>query len=207
MKIIKDSQQYSLYRRRLAEALAQKSALSSDAIEAILENSEIIEFTKNESLQQEGFPAQYLYISLTGLLREHIAGENEEDINILFRTGGEGFGATPSLKTGEPAVYSISTIKTSIVARCDGNTFFSLIEKYPEIVEIINTSLDQNYTTIYMRLIHLLKKDIPKQLSGEGELSLELIEALPAYHLASYLRITPESLSRIKKKMKDEKTI
>ncbi len=204
MKIFTNTKESAYYKELLSGALSQIIQSESHAVEEIVSNSDIIEIKKNESIQQEGVPAKYLFIILDGLLREHITGEDDESINVIFRTSGESCGATPSIRTGDPAVYSISAISTSIVARCNGKIFYSITEKYPEVMDIIHLGLDNNYTSMYMRLVNLLKKDIPRQLSGKSELSLELIERLPAYHLASYLRITPESLSRIKKKMKEE---
>lgn len=202
MEKVLSGERRRLYLEKRAESLRNFAPVSQESLDTLMNETEIIEVKKNTVLQAENTVARYVYVLLEGVVREHTEGECGEDINVLFHGVGSSFGSFISIQNSEPALYSITSIKNSVLSRLDGKRFFEMVSKHPDLDLLFSRVLQKKYIQLYSRIIDLLKKDIEKQLIGEGEISKDLIKQIPSYHLASYLRLTPESLSRIRARLR-----
>ena len=160
--------------------------------------NKIITLERNEYLKVKGTIDTNIYYIESGSLRIFVVDEYEEQI-IRFGYENDLIVSLDSFFTEKPSDFYIQAIKKTIVKVISKNKF----------VEFINEEEKnkQTYTKILEDLIlqHVEReKDIlissPKErLQRVLDRSPQLFQKIPNKHIANYLRMSPETLSRLKK--------
>ena len=106
-----------------------------------------------------------------------------------------------SFRQSVPSVYNIETIEPCVLWQIDKKTFDKVVEENPSLHEyMLNWAVEKQ--SAYIRHFFSLLKDMPqeryKTLLRENR---RIIQRVPLQYIASYLGITPVSLSRIRNKM------
>ncbi len=183
----------------LIDFLSSYGNLSQDSLSTILENNIIRKFRKNKILLSEGQISKECYFVLKGCLRSYYILNDEEKTTEFFV---EKDPVTPvSYTVGRPSKYYISCLENTIVAVGDKLRTNSLLKKHPEINSLFININEEQLASNRENLdsyINLSPEDRYKKLVDERP---DLIQRVPQYHLASYLGIKPQSLSRIKSRM------
>ena len=183
----------------LIEFLSAYGNLSQSSIEIILKSNLIKEFKKNDILLKKGQYAKECYFVLKGCLRSYYLLDDEEKTTAFFV---ENDPITPvSYTMDEPSKYYISCLENTIVTIGNKSSTKNLLKEHPEInqlfININEAQLASNRESLDS-YINLSPEDRFRKLVDERP---ELIQRVPQYHLASYLGIKPQSLSRIKKRI------
>ena len=185
--------------KTLIEFISQHINLSEDEIKTICELHLIKRYKKGTFLLRAGEVAKDCYFILQGCIRSYYLIDGEEK-NTAFFT--ENQVATPiSYTTGNPSEYYLSCLEDSIV--CVGNQKKTnlLLQRIPKL-ESIGHILNGERVIENQLLFDTYKTLIPeKRYLKLLETRPDLCNRVPQYHLASYLGIKPESLSRIRKRM------
>lgn len=147
---------------------------------------------------------EFFYIS-EGLVRIYYVGQDGNEINEGFYEEGKFLGPISSFVHGTPCQYNVQAIEpcTFVVAN-----YLKFHEYALDKAGILNfeVSLLQNL------FLTTVKRDAKRLLSG-GEQRYRwfckeyphLLERIPQYHIASFLGMTPVSLSRLRKNLGKEK--
>lgn len=153
---------------------------------------------RNEYLIEEGAIEEHLYFIEEGTLRVFTVTEGEEQV-IRFGYPGSIIAALDSFLSGKPTIFNLQAIKKCRLKSIQVESFNKLIQSSPE-----NTAL----------YLFILKQFVLQQIEREEDLltnspevryqrvlkrSPRLFQEIPGKHIASYLRMTPETLSRLKK--------
>ena len=183
----------------LIEFLSAYGTLSQNSFEIILKSNLIKEFKKNDILLKEGQYAKECYFVLKGCLRSYYLLNDEEKTTSFFV---ENDPITPvSYTMEEPSKYYISCLENSIVTVGNKSITKNLLKEHPEInqlfININEAQLASNRESLDS-YINLSPENRFRKLVDERP---ELIQRVPQYHLASYLGIKPQSLSRIKRRI------
>ena len=156
-----------------------------------------------EIILRENDIAKYLYIVAQGCLRSYYIKEDGTEVTFQFFLENQGVTSFESSFTGKPTRQYIDAIE-------DSTLLYISIEKLNEA-----TKKDENVKTFFNnflreRLILYMNKyssfilDSPeKRYKKLIEERPELVTRIPQQHIATYLGITPVSLSRIKKRLKE----
>lgn len=183
----------------LIEFLSNYGKLSDSSIEILIKNKIIKQFNKNDILLKEGQHAKECFFVLKGCLRSYYLIDNDEKTTAFFI---EKEAITPvSYTTNKPSKYFISCLENSIVTVGNKTLTKSLLSKYPEINQLFININEEQLASSRESLdsyINLSPEDRFKKLVEERP---DLVQRVPQYHLASYLGIKPQSLSRIKKRI------
>jgi CRP-like cAMP-binding protein len=95
-------------------------------------------------------------------------------------------------------LFTIESIEPSDVISVSKDTFEKLNEIYPEFKDKLNEYLFQRFRN-YVQLFLSRIKDSPKERYEDLiKYHPEIIKRVPQHYIASYLGITPISLSRIR---------
>lgn len=154
---------------------------------------------KGTILLREGEVCQHVIFVTGGCLRSYVVDKNGKEHILQFAPENWWISDQSSLKKQEPAMFYIDVIQDSevLITERDFN------EKFAEILpaggDLLQSLFMNSYKAMQKRLINLLS-------ASAEERYLDFIRTYPtiALHapqkmIASYLGITPESLSRIRK--------
>ena len=151
-------------------------------------------------LLNAGEIANYVHFIKKGCLREWI-NKDGKDSTFQFFMEGQPVASIDSFMNGEPSLFSIESIEPSIIVSVRKDDFDNLFTVYPEFKDKFLYFIFQrfsNYSLLFLSRI----TDSPKEryedlLKNQSE----LIRRIPQHYIASFLGITPVSLSRIRNKI------
>jgi CRP-like cAMP-binding protein len=174
-------------------------ALSDAEADLIKAQNLIRSCRKDEVLLSEGEHSKACYFVLKGCIRSYYLVDGEERTTEFYT---ENQAITPvSYVTHEPSAYYLSCLEDSIVAIGSEERNRQLLEKVPKLASLV---MQMNSELLAGNQVAL---DDFKNLSPEmrylklQETRPDLFNRVPLYHLATYLGITPVSLSRIRKRI------
>jgi CRP-like cAMP-binding protein len=152
------------------------------------------------TLLKEGEIPRKVFFVKKGCLRTSINNRGR-DITIQFFFEGDAVASIESFRTNQPSAISIKSIEPSTIVVLPKNGFEILGRDFPELKDMLLEMALRRFAD-YSRLFISHLKDTPQQryvalLKDKPE----IIQRVPQYYIASYLGITPVSLSRIRKRI------
>lgn len=159
-----------------------------------------IEVDSKTTLLCEGEISNKMYFIKKGCLR--LAYNHKgKDITFQFFFENEAVSSFESFRTGQPSQFSIESIEPSTLLVLRKKDFENLTQEFPEMKSMMQEIMIMRlsrYTKLFLSFI----KDTPKERYIELlNNNPQIIQRVPQHYIASYLGITPVSLSRIRKKL------
>ncbi len=156
---------------------------------------------KAHTLSQAGEPCRYLAFVTAGCMRAYSTDEKGEEHVVQFAFEQWWITDMYSFLTGKPADLTVEALEDADALLIDLPTYEKLCTTVPVFERYFRILLQNNYIATHRRLLASIS------LSAE-ERYLHLIDEYPSIiqrvalrHIASYLGITPEALSRIRSRM------
>lgn len=161
-----------------------------------------LELKKGELFVKEGEVCQQLLFIHKGLFRYYLLHEGNDFVkDFAIDTQNPFCTAYTSFMLQKPSEIWIEALEHSLVWSWDKSDVLSLFKNHPLWVRFAKLMADQLFYRKEKKEIELLK------CSAETRYLHFLVDfpgvsqRIPQYHIASYLGITPESLSRIRSKL------
>lgn len=174
--------------------------LNQEGLEELLNAFELQSFKKKSLILQEGEVEKQLRFLVQGNIREFYATQ-EKEININFYTQSQFVNDFSSFKKDKPTRKNQETLTKVDLLVLDKAVFRQLLEKYQCGRSFIDLTfqklLEERETFEYQRITQSCDTLYQDILENKGN----WLQEIPQYHIASYLGITPETLSRIRKRM------
>ncbi|WP_247233712.1 Crp/Fnr family transcriptional regulator [Telluribacter sp. SYSU D00476] len=174
--------------------------LTPQEIDIVNEQNQIKAFKKGTVLLTEGAYAKECYFILKGCVRSYYLIDGEERTTEFYT---ENQGINPvSYLTKQPSEYYLACEEDCEVALSSAERSRVLIEKVPKLEALIMQMSSQ------LLVQNQVSFDSFKNLSPEMrylkllETRPDLFNRVPLQHIATYLGITPVSLSRMRKRIK-----
>jgi CRP-like cAMP-binding protein len=169
--------------------------LSEDQEELILSAFRQEHYKKKELIFNQGDRNTRHYIIEKGLVRLFLNDYSGKEFNILFAKENQIIG---DLSTPEPASYFLETIEPTTLWSMDDRDMKKLMESFPQTSLTDSGSyMQRSYLFIQKRLVSILSKTAEENYHAFREKHPDLVQRLPQYHIASYLGISAEFLSKI----------
>lgn len=164
-----------------------------------LENGTILHskttLKKNEILVSEGEISENLYLVKSGAL---ILSKNFADREQVIRLGYRGSLITTldSFLNSTPTVYDLKSIRETTVLKFEKNTVLNYFENSKSayldfLIEMINQQTERELDLLFSSSAERFAKLLAR--------SPQVFQEIPYKYIASYLRIAPETLSRLLK--------
>ena len=155
-------------------------------------------YARYEHLTAQGEIEKYLYFIKEGAVRAYFSdGEIENTIRLGYQ--GNVINALPSFMNGKPSTIAMETLKKTTVQRAKKEDVMQVIESSSEIRLTWTHMLEQLFLSQFEREIDLLTPSPEERYKRVLARSPELFQEIPAKYIADYLRMSPETLSRMKK--------
>ncbi len=189
---------------QILKRLSQFITLDKTEQDYFVSKLQVKEYSKKELVLQEGQVCKYAYFINTGCLRYYYNVEGQENTAQFFFENGW-YTDYDSFLTGKPTKQNIETLEKTqllLISAKDLHQFYIDMPKFERFGRLMaesaflgirqrsemleNQTAEERYLT--------LMKDRPK-----------VFERIPQHYIASYLGIKPPSLSRIRKRLLDNK--
>lgn len=154
--------------------------------------------SRKEYLKVKGTTDTNLYFIVSGSLRIYVLDESEENI-IRFGYKNNFIVALDSFISEKPSDLFIQAIKRSELKVIKKSTFMNLVESSMENTKIWYKILENLIFQQLERERDILTSSPLERYKRVLARSPQLFQEIPNKYIASYLRMTPETLSRIKK--------
>lgn len=163
------------------------------------------EIKKNEFPIQIGDYENHLYFIEKGILRYwSLCNDNDSDkeVTFWFSFPGEFANSYLSLKEMKPSLINIQAITDSIIWKISKLDLVELYRNSLNINKIARVVLEEALTRKVNREIQLLGMSCEEIYANLIAKDKELIKQIPLKYLASYIGVTPQTLSCIRRKTK-----
>jgi CRP-like cAMP-binding protein len=165
-----------------------------DALDTISEQRTL---SKGELLIREGQIEKNLYYVETGAIRVFLLSEFEEQ-TIRFGYEGSFINSLYSFLKGTPSEFYIETLRKTTIRVISKSNLLNMVNESSERLRQYNSLLETLVCQQIEREIDLLTISPSERLRRVLERSPNLFQEIPLKYIASYLRMTPETLSRIR---------
>ena len=185
---------------KFLQVVNQYSPLSNGEIEYIKDNVPIKTFKKNEIILSEGKLARTIYFLLQGCVRMYYNADGV-DKTAFFYTEGKFICASESYTYDVPTMQNYQAIEdNTILMFFHKQTIENLIQLYPNFSLIALYATENELITSQKILASFITKSPEERFNDLLQTNGALFQRVPQQYIASYLGVSPETLSRIKKR-------
>lgn len=138
---------------------------------------------------------------LSGLVREYFLLEDGREVTRGFAGPGEFVGSLSDLLAGQPALSSVVAELDSRLVVVPWRHVRHLLAQRPNWATFLSRITERLYLAKAAREYELLALDAEARYHRFRALYATLEPAIPLRHVASYVGITPEHLSRLRRRL------
>ncbi len=153
---------------------------------------------KKQYLLQEGDVSRHQYFVEKGCLRTYTVDEKGQEHIIQFAIEDWWTGDMYSFLTQTPARYTIDAIEDAELLCIEKNALEELYIKVPKFERFFRHLLQNAFVALQERIVANLSQLADERYCTFINKYPDMEKRLPLKQIASYLGITPESLSRIR---------
>ena len=179
-----------------------QSPLTSSDIALIRESFVYKKLRKRQFFLQEGDICKHFGFIVKGAMRQYVV--DEKGVEHIVRVGVENWwmGDRESWVNKSPSVYNIDAWEQTEMLIIDRTNTLSLIKKVPAFREMIRLLDERNNIANQRRLTSAISNTAEKRYTPFVSCYPELLGRFPQHIIASYLGITQQSLSRIRRNVR-----
>ncbi|HEY4786163.1 MAG TPA: Crp/Fnr family transcriptional regulator [Bacteroidales bacterium] len=148
-------------------------------------------------LLHEGEISNHFHFVKKGCLRIWF-NKDGKDITLQFFFENQAVASIDSFLSRQPSMFTIESIELSTIISVSKRGFDQLQDAYPDLKEGFQKIMFERFRN-YARLFLSRIKDTPRERYEDLVCHHpEIVQRVPQHYIASYLGITPISLSRIR---------
>jgi CRP-like cAMP-binding protein len=181
----------------LQQLFVEKMKLSNEHYEQFMQLSKTVVLRHKDFLIKENTICSFIGFVETGVLRSILIKDGEEYTSDFFFAGSI-VSVYTSFLTQTPAIISIQTIKPTTIHSISHTQFNDLLNSSSEWYKMGKYIADSFFFKKCKRETSLLQDSASERYAFLLETFPAIEQLVTQRHIASYLGIKPESLSRIK---------
>ena len=172
-------------------------SISKEAQIALGQICKELTIKKNENIQSIGHTCKTIYFVNQGCLRIYYFKE-DIDITESFEFENSFVARAESLFTGKVSLKAIQAIEDSTVIAIDSEKLFLLFDIHPDLERLFRKIIETSYVNTVNRIESLQFNTAEERYNNLIKNHSNVLKRIPLKFIASYLGITPVSLSRIR---------
>jgi CRP-like cAMP-binding protein len=192
---------YELFFQKLNE----KIAFSEDEQEIIKSYLTPKKIRKKQYLLQEGDVCRAIAFVEKGALREYTVDEKGTEHIFQFALEGWTISDLYSFMTSNPATYNIDALEDSELVLITKSAQEEILKKVPKFETYNLMQLTGAYLAMQKRITSIISLSLEDRYVYLTKLYPDIVQRVPQHMIASYMGLTPETLSRIRKKISSNK--
>jgi CRP-like cAMP-binding protein len=178
--------------------------LTSEEASAFAEYIPIRAFKKGDILLREGQVSRDSYFVIEGCIRKYYIIDGEER-TTEFYVEDESVASLQSYQNKTPANHYFECVEDCRLAILNYEKEQELFKRVPKYEALCRMSMESDFGEQQEVLAKFITSSPEKRYKNLLETRPDLLQRIPQYHLASYLGVKPESLSRIRKRIAENR--
>lgn len=156
---------------------------------------------KKQYLLQEGEVCKYIAFVEKGVLRAYTVSDKGGEHIIQFALEGWLISDLFSFLTGEQATYNIDAIENSELLLISKASHEELLRTLPKYETYTRLQLTGAYIAMQRRLTSIISLTLEERYTYFTSLYPDIVQRVPQHMIASFMGLTPETLSRVRKRL------
>ena len=194
-------------KKALIRYMSQFAKFTQEEINAVIENTEVEIFKKGTVILEEGQICSKCFFVLEGCLRQYKIVNGEEKTTAFFFEE-EAAVLYSSYVEKKPSDYYLATVEDSVLTTGTRIVETELHKKHPKLENLISTLMPLDFSKSQKHIDLLTNYTPEERYQTILKTNPRIINRIPLHFIASYIGVTPESLSRIRKRIvTKEKTL
>jgi len=184
----------------LINKIRNSISLSSEAEEYILHLGKEKKVSKGTILIRQGENVNKTFYIIDGSLRSYCIDIKDKEQTLEFDIKDWWISDFMALYNHEPASLTIECITDSVFIELNAQKLNELYIEFPEFERFQRKNLERHIVSLHKRILNQLQLSAIERYKLFVEQYPNIEQYVSNYHIASYLGITQQSLSRIRAK-------
>ena len=170
-----------------------------DELEPLLD---ITDYAKGALLENQGDSSMQQYFILDGILKRVVSNPTGKEMILRFAAETEIDTSYAAWRLKTPIPYSIRAVTRVRTAQLSMQDWVAFVARHPCVKNQFEFEIMKLMSEVMAHTITLHLLDAPGRVARFMRKHAALVERLPKKELASYLNLSPETLSRLKRRGK-----
>lgn len=163
---------------------------------------EIVDCQKGAALEHQGDHSMEQYFIIEGILKRVVSNAQGKEMILRFAAESDIDTSYAAWRLKKPIPYSIRAVTKVRAAKLSMQQWVQFLERHPVIKSEFEFEIMKLMSEVMAHTITLHLLDASGRVRRFMRKHPELVERLPKKELASYLNLSPETLSRLKRRGK-----
>lgn len=182
----------------LIKKIKSSQDLSSEAEEYLYTISAKKAYPKGAVLIQQGQNVNKIFFVLDGCLRSYCIDKNGKEHTLQFAIKDWWISDYIAIHNNESATLTIECLKESNIIEFNAKKLNNIFKLFPEYEPFQRNLLERHVVSLHKRILNQLQLTAAERYDLFLEQYPDIEKFTRNYHIASYLGVTQESLSRIR---------
>lgn len=182
-------------------AIKEKVPFSDEDLAVIRNYITPKKIRKRQYLLQEGDACKFFAFVEKGALRSYSVDEKGAEHIIQFALEGWTISDLYSFLTGEAATYNIDALEDSELVLINKAAHEELLGTLPKYETWVRIQITGAYIAMQQRLTSVISLSLEERYANLTGTYPEIVQRVPQHMIASFMGLTPETLSRVRKRI------
>lgn len=156
---------------------------------------------RKQYLLQEGDVCKQIAFVEKGVLKAYTVDEAGTENILQFALEGWTISDLYSFLTGEPATYNIDALEDAELVLISKTAHEELLKRLPKYETYIRLQITNAYIALQKRITSIISLPIEERYKNFLSQYPNIVQRVPQHMIASYMGLTPETLSRIRRRI------
>ncbi|MCP4520866.1 MAG: Crp/Fnr family transcriptional regulator [Cytophagales bacterium] len=153
---------------------------------------------KGEIIISPDKKSRKVYFVMDGCLRSYCIGKDGKEHTLQFAVQNWWIGDFIAVYNNEPHTLTVEAVTKSIVIEFNSKDLDEIFIPFPEFEPFQRKNLELHVVSLHKRILNQLQLTAQERYELFLQQYPDIEQYTPNYHIASYLGITQQSLSRIR---------
>ncbi|WP_304234433.1 Crp/Fnr family transcriptional regulator [Jiulongibacter sediminis] len=179
---------------------------TEEELKLITEHCQSLSVKKGQMLLKEGDICRKYTFLVSGCFRMYAVDQKGKEHNISFAAENDWIADIGSFYSEKPSTLNIKALESSLVIQIEQKDLYHLYENITKLNRVFKVMVENKYVELQRHLVQNFSSTAQTRYLSFLEQYPKIKDRLSNAQIASYLGITPEFLSKVRKDIMLEET-